>query len=268
MPLAYIAIAPLIYGEAIAVMLSGFEPGVGGVVLCAGASVFLGIAACVRDPWRTPLAAAAAATATLGLVAAAPTPETFGAALLIIGALILATGLVIEKNEVSFAGGGVATLGFWMVLGANHVMISELYLAPVAVMLLIGGALLRMNPATRPSSWVAYGPAIAMLAASGIAERIGGGSAYHSLFAGAVGVAAVAFGGWRRSLAPLLLGTATLVIVVAREALDTGAGIPTWAWLAAGGVALIGSAVAMERNDVSPVEAGKRLVDVMGAQFD
>ncbi|HVJ97064.1 MAG TPA: glycosyltransferase family 39 protein [Acidimicrobiia bacterium] len=35
-----------------------------------------------------------------------------------------------------------------------------------------------------------------------------------------------------------------------------------------GGVALIGTAVAMERNDVSPVEAGKRLVDVMGAQFD
>ena len=267
-PLAYLAIAPLVYGEAIAVMLSGFEPGIGGVVLCAGASVFLGSAACVRDPWRAPLAAAAAATATLGLIAATPTPETFGAALMIVGVLVLATGLVVEKNEVSFAGGGAATLGFWMVLGANHVMISELYLAPVAVMLLIGGALLRMNPATRPSSWVAYGPAIAMLAASGIAERIGGGSAYHSLFAGAVGVAAVAFGGWRRSLAPLLLGTATLVIVVAREAFDSGAGIPTWAWLAAGGVALIGSAVAMERNDVSPIEAGRRLVDVMGAQFD
>lgn len=266
--LAYLAIAPLVYGEAIALMLSGFEPGVGGVVLCAGASVFLGIAACVRDPWRAPLAAAAAATAALGLIAAAPSPETFGAALMIVGALILATGLVIEKNEVSFAGGGAATLGFWMVLGANHVMISELYLAPVAIMLLIGGAMLRMNPSTRPSSWVAYGPAIAMLAASGIAERIGGGSAYHSLFAGAVGVAAVAFGGWRRSLAPLLLGTATLVVVVAREGLDSGAGIPTWAWLAAGGLALIGSAVAMERNDMSPVEAGRRLVDVMGAQFD
>lgn len=266
--LAYIAIAPLVYGEAIAVTLARFEPGVGGVVLCAGSSVFLGIAACVRDSWRAPLAAAAAATAALGLVVATPTPETFGAALLIVGALTLATGLVVEKHVVSFAGGGVATLGFWMVLGSNQVLISELYLAPVAIMLLIGGAMLRSNPETRPSSWVAYGPAIAMLAASGIAERIGGGSAYHSLFAGAVGVAAVAFGGWRRSLAPLLLGTATLVIVVVREALDTGAGIPTWAWLAAGGVALIGSAVAMERNDVSPVEAGRRLVDVMGAQFD
>jgi hypothetical protein len=107
-----------------------------------------------------------------------------------------------------------------------------------------------------------------LLAGSGLAERIGGGSGWHSLFAGCVGVLAVAAGGWRRALAPLLLGTATLVAVVMREALDSGAGVPTWAWLAAGGTALIAAAVAMERNDLSPVEAGRRIVDVVGAHFD
>jgi hypothetical protein len=44
--------------------------------------------------------------------------------------------------------------------------------------------------------------------------------------------------------------------------------VPTWLWLAAGGGALIASAVAMERNDVSPVEAGRRVVDVLSANFD
>ncbi len=46
----------------------------------------------------------------------------------------------------------------------------------------------------------------------------------------------------------------------------------TWvwmaAWLAAGGIVLIGAAVAMERNDVSPIEAGRRVVDVIGTNFD
>jgi len=149
-------------------------------------------------------------------------------------------------------------------------MISELYVAPVAVHLLIAGAILRAANAgvRRPSSWIAYGPAIAMLAGSALAERIAGGSAWHSVFAGAVGVAAVATGGWRRSAAPLLLGTATLIAVVLRETLDSSAGVPTWAWLAAGGTALIVAAIAMERTDVSPIEAGRRVVDVLSANFD
>jgi hypothetical protein len=266
--LAYAAILPLLVTEALLIGISHFEPGVGGIVLCAGSSVFLGAVALVRAPWRNPLAAAAGATATLGLGIAAVTAATLGPALLVVGLLVIATGLLLDQNVLSFSGAGIATLGLWMVLGTNHVLISEAYLAPVAIMLLTGGALWRRDANPRPSSWVAYGPAIAMLAASGIAERIGGGSAYHSLFAGIVGVIAVAIGGWRRSLAPLLLGTGTLVIVVIREVLDTGAPVPTWAWLAAGGAALIGAAVAMERNDMSPVEAGRRLVDVMGAQFD
>ena len=68
--------------------------------------------------------------------------------------------------------------------------------------------------------------------------------------------------------APLIVGTATLVLVVGRESFDTAAGIPTWAWLATGGATLIGAAVSMERNDVSPVEAGRRVVDVLAAHFD
>jgi len=69
-------------------------------------------------------------------------------------------------------------------------------------------------------------------------------------------------------LAPLLLGTGTLVAVVVREAVDSNAGVPTWAWPAVGGSALIGAAVAMERTDVTPIEAGRRVVDMVGSYFD
>jgi hypothetical protein len=191
-----------------------------------------------------------------------------GPALIVIGALALALGLVIEHDLIAHIGGAAGTLGIWVVLASSHVQSTEFYLAPVGVQLVIAGIALRADSTRRPSSWVAYGPAIALLAGSGLAERIGGGSGWHSLFAGGVGVLAVAAGGWRRAMAPLLLGTATLVAVVGREALDSGAGVPTWAWLAAGGTALIGAAVAMERNDLSPVEAGRRIVDVVGAHFD
>ena len=147
-------------------------------------------------------------------------------------------------------------------------LVSEAYVAPVALELLIIGIILRATSSRRPSSWVAYGPAISMIVASALVERMSGGVAWHSVIAGAVGVAAVVVGGSRRLAAPLVLGTVTLVLVVLREALDQSAGVPTWAWLAAGGATLIASAVAMERRDVTPIEAGRRLVDVLGTSFD
>lgn len=41
------------------------------------------------------------------------------------------------------------------------------------------------------------------------------------------------------------------------------AGVPTWAWLAAGGTLLVGAGLAMERHELGPVETGRRLVDVV-----
>jgi hypothetical protein len=268
--LAYAAVVPAIAGEIAILATLGLDLAGGGLALCIGASVWLAAAALVRDPWRGPLAACAAACVVIGLGAASNDATAFGPALLVTGALVFSTGLVLDEDAVAHIGAGCSTVGFWIVLGTQHVMISEFYVAPVAVHLLIAGAIVRANTTgeRRPSSWIASGPAIALLAGSAIAERIAGGSAWHSVFAGAVGVAAVAVGGWRRSAAPLLLGTATLIAVVLRETLDGSAGVPTWAWLAAGGSALIAAAIAMERTDVSPIEAGRRVVDVLSANFD
>jgi hypothetical protein len=266
--LAYAAIAPAVIAEIAGIALAGFELAPGGIVLCVTATVWLGAAALVRDPWRLPLAAGGAVNATIGLTGALPSAETAGPGVLIVGALGFGAALMVDDRKAMHVSAAIATVGIWMTLTAQQVTASEAFVAPVALHLLAIGLVLRAATDQRPSSWVAYGPAISLFAASALAERVGGGGAWHSLLAGAVGVVAVAAGGWKRASAPLLIGTATLVAVVVRETLDQSAGVPTWAWLAVGGSSLIAVAVAMERKDVSPVEAGRRIVDVMSTTFD
>jgi hypothetical protein len=85
--------------------------------------------------------------------------------------------------------------------------------------------------------------------------------------AGAVGALAVVEGGGRRLAAPLLLGTGLLVALTANETAVVTAGVPTWAWLAAGGALLVGAGLAMEHHQLGPVESGRRLVDVVNERF-
>jgi hypothetical protein len=117
------------------------------------------------------------------------------------------------------------------------------------------------------SSWVAFGPAVGLLGATAMAERLGGGGAGHALVAGGVGVAAVAVGGWRRWAAPLLLGTALLGALVAVESLQFTAGVPAWAWMAVGGTVLVAFGINLERHETGPVEAGQRVVDVVRTRY-
>ena len=94
-----------------------------------------------------------------------------------------------------------------------------------------------------------------------------GGPGWHALVAGAVGIVAVAAGGWGRTAGPLVTGTAILVALTVHESLGTLAGVPTWAWLAAGGTVLLATGIALERTDTSPIEAGRRVVDVLAENF-
>ena len=45
------------------------------------------------------------------------------------------------------------------------------------------------------------------------------------------------------------------------------AGVPTWGWLCLGGALLLSVGIALERSDTSPVEAGRRVVDVVAERF-
>ncbi|MBW3557282.1 MAG: hypothetical protein KY454_10150 [Actinobacteria bacterium] len=249
----------------------GLDEASAGLLLCVGAVVAAGLAAVTPQRWRLPLVAAAAAGLTVGLPLAAADTARFAEAMLLSGGMAIGAGLVLRNGLVGHAGGAVATAGLALHLVVDGVTASEAFVAPVALQLVVAGWQLRRRSgvaAGRPSSWVAYGPAIALMGGAAVAERLGGGEAWHGLLAGAVGVVAVGAGGWHRLAGPLFLGTGLVVAVTVIESLNTLAGVPTWGWLAVGGVTLLGAGVALERSDTSPGEAGRRLVDVLGERFD
>jgi hypothetical protein len=146
----------------------------------------------------------------------------------------------------------------------------DAYAAPVAAALVAAGwwAERTAPDGDRPvSSWVAYAPAVALAGGSALAERVAGGGGMHALAVGAVAVAAVILGGSRRLIGPLAVGTALLVALTVHESLGVTRQVPTWAWLAAGGAVLVATGLWLERRETGPVEAGRRLVDVVGERF-
>ena len=249
-------------------LAAGVDEATTGVLLCASAAVLGCASAPFPARWRLPFAAAAGIGLAAGLPLAAGDGARFAEALILTGGVVLAAGLILREGLVAHVGGALATLGIGFHLVADDVTALEPFVAPVALQLVVAGWQLRRNTEAGPvSSWLAYGPAIGLLGGAALSERLWGGDAWHALVAGAVGVLAVAVGGWRRQSGPLFLGTGLVVAAAVIESLNTLAGVPTWGWLAAGGAVLLTAGVAMERSATGPVEAGRRLVDVVSERF-
>jgi hypothetical protein len=270
--LASLLALPVVQLELRGTEFAHLSTGTAGVALCGAAAIWFGLAALVDTRQAPPLLAAGGASAAVGLALASAQATTFGAALLVLGTIAFGASLVTEVDVLAHAGAWCATVGLWTELAAGHVQTSEWYVLPVVSYLLVVGVVLRSGSVHRdhhrPGSWVAYGPAVAMLAGSGVVERLHGGSAAHALFAGIVALVAVVAGGARRLAAPLVIGTAALGAITVHETISTAANVPLSAWLAVGGAALLGAAVAIERSDTSPIDAGRRVVDVLADCFD
>jgi hypothetical protein len=259
---AAVLVQLVVYDAAIA---SGLSPALAGLALCVTAFAWSGLTAIAPREWRTAGITAAVTGMAVGLSLATAEPAAFASALMLAGALVVFAGLLTGRSAVAHLGAAVATLGLFGHLQLAGLRASEWYLTPVGVQALVVGWQLRRQG--RASSWVAYAPTITFLGGFAFVERIAGGSAGHALYAGAVGAAAVAIGGWRRLAGPLVVGTALLVAVSAHESLSSLASVATWMWFAVGGAALVAVGVALERNDRGPVEAGRRLVEVLGERF-
>ncbi len=256
--------APIVF---VAGEVGGLDVAERGLTMVVMAAVFVGLAGLTERRWQVPVLAGAACCAGAGLLLATESPIRFAQSLVVAGMAIAGVGIVLRRNLVAHLGGPVALGGLAVHLDLSGIHFSEAYLAPVAAQLaLLGWQVRRSAPDT--SSWVAYGPSIGLVGISALGERMAGGPSWHALIAGAVGIAAVAVGGWQRLAGPLFLGTGLVVTVTITESLHALAGVPTWAWLAAGGTALLAAGIAMERADTSPVEAGRRLVDVVGERFE
>lgn len=249
---------------------AGITTGDTGLVLALTSVVLFGLGVLTPDPWRLPVVAGAGWALVFGLTLATEAPDRFAQALLVAGGLLIAAGVTLREWWLAHGGGVLATMGTALLLSFEGVLAPEAYVAPVALQLAVLGWQLRRHagPGDAPSSWVAFGPSMGLLALPALFERMDGGSAGHALVVGAVGLAGVALGGWQRLAGPLFLGTGLLVTMTFLESLHTLAGVPTWGWLAAGGTVLLATGVALERSATSPVEVGRRLVDEVAAKFD
>ncbi|MCI3949558.1 MAG: hypothetical protein K0R11_1492, partial [Acidimicrobiales bacterium] len=232
-----------------------------GLFLCMAAVPVTGVAATVTRRWAPPALATALVLLAIGTAVSVVDPAALGTALLIGGGLTLGGGLLERRAEVALVGGALLTAGVEAHLVAAEVGLVEAYVAPVAVLLLVLGRW------AGGSSWVTDAPAVGLLGGTALLERLLGGGGGHAVLAGAVGVLAVAAGGWGRRSAPLLLGTGVLAVLTVTETLAWTAGVPTWAWLGVAGSALLAAGIGLERAGTSPVEAGQRVVDVLSTRF-
>jgi hypothetical protein len=98
------------------------------------------------------------------------------------------------------------------------------------------------------SSWLAYGPGLALLGAWVAAVQSQRGDDWATMAGLLIGIVAIAVGGWRRMSAPLVIGSGLLVTTVAIASGAQLASLPGWSWLVVGGMGLLGLAVALERR--------------------
>jgi hypothetical protein len=235
-----------------------------GVVL-VGLAVAATVAALADGRWRLPAAVGAVLGGVPGWLLLGDDPALRAWLTVAVGATFVAAGLLRRLPVVAHLGGAVTTLGVWGLLSLGDVTATDVWVLPVAAQLWAAGRVARRRGA---SSWYADVPPLLLVAVPALGERLAGGPAWHALLAGGIGVLAVAAGGARRLGGPLVVGSLVLVAVVVVETLAVVASVPTWAWLALGGCALLGAAVAIERSGTSPVASARRLVDVIDERFD
>ena len=149
-----------------------------------------------------------------------------------LGALVAAGALV----TLPVTSGALA----WMLgaLAPHGITGTDVAVGGLAVALLLGGVWFRREQAG-PSSWIAYGPVLALLGTHLLTTQVTTGQVGRIAVAVGTGVVAVAVGGLRRLAAPLLGGTALVTASVVLASGHQLASLPVWVWLAVGGLGLL-----------------------------
>lgn len=235
-----------------------------GVAFTVAGFVAAGIAMALPHKLELPLAAAAVVSSALGLVMAFGEAGAFAVALITTGCTACFAAAALRDLVFATSGYVAVCLGVALQLAVWEVTWIEPYLVLPAIAALAVGRHFQRQGA---SSWATYVPTIAVMTYVSIADRVAGGSAWHAVIAGAIAVIAIIAGGYRRLVGPLITGSVALAAVVGYESLGPAALVPTWAWLATGGAVLLSAGVAMERSDMSPLERGQQLRNVIATQF-
>lgn len=216
-----------------------------------------------------------AVAATYGVALSLNSSDSTGQALFLVGLIIIAIGVIRSVHPLIPIGAVVSTLGLWIALAAQEVNELTLYVAPVCVGLIALGMYNRNvfpthNNTTkkRTSSWEAYGFALVLFLSASFIDSINTGSHIHSLIGGGVAVAAIAIGAWRKLIAPLVVGTAFLILFLVREIFNVASAVPLFAWIGLGAFILIAVAVTLEKSQLTPTQARKRVSAVVADHFE
>lgn len=201
-----------------------------------------------------------------GVVLLAPYRWAIAWATVAVGLAVLATGALRREVAIAHVGGAFTTLGVWQLLVLGDIGHLDAWVAAPALHLWLTASAARR--AGRISSWVADVPPLLLVAVPAVLERLAGGNGWHAGAAGALGLVAVIGGGYGRHAGPLLTGAVVLVGVVVVEVVAVVAAVPTWVWLAVGGVVLVAAAILIERSGGGPASPVRRLRDVLSERFD
>ncbi|MFN3216037.1 MAG: SCO7613 C-terminal domain-containing membrane protein [Acidimicrobiales bacterium] len=234
-----------------------------GVVLAIAAAGVAGITFTLGD--RRIGDAAAIGLAVAAFVHAANSPSHLSTVLILLGVAVVVSELLTVTPERVVAAGALVTLGVWLRLDLEGIDWAAAWIAPLALTI-VGIAVAARGAGV--SSWLTTGPAVGLVGFAALGERVlFDGAGGHAVAAGIVAVAAIVAGAHLRLAGPLVVGTAVLVATVAHESFGYAAGVPTWAWLAAGGATLLGAGIAVERGATTPVESARRTVTMVCADF-
>lgn len=244
---------------------SGLDPlGAGVVTAVAGvpawATVQLTDLGLRGARWHLPTAAllvgAAIGTATTGIDG----PANAGGVVLgvvfgVAGLLMAASGLLEQRSGWTGTGTVTALLGTWVTAASLSISELELYLMPLAAVLLTQAAfhLARDGSVRRDDLWLGS----LLLTAGSIIERSDGGGSAHLLVGATAAVALCAAGAQYRLGPPVLVGTASLVSLLAIEAADLEVEVATWAWVGGSGLVLAVAGALLERAQSGPIELGR-----------
>jgi hypothetical protein len=155
--------------------------------------------------------------------------------------------LRIDRMQAYGTAADAAALGAtWAWLAAAHVTVVEAYTLPAAAVALAAGYVTWKRGPGR--SWLALGPAIVIALGPTLDLAIKQNDAGRSIFVAAGAVAVVLFGAWKRLQAPLVLGSAALLILAIDTFGPAAARLPRWVPLALAGVLLMWVGARFERS--------------------
>jgi hypothetical protein len=183
----------------------------------------------------------------LGVALAGEEPRWLAGTLTAAVAVLLLAALAPARRWYLWGAAVAAVAATWAWLDVAQVRVPEAYTLPAAAVALAAGAALRRGR-TRPSSWLAFGPglALALLPSLGLAIDRGGVARPLLLTGGALLV--VLAGAGARLQAPLVLGAGTLVVLGLDAALPVAAQLPRWVTIGAAGLLLLWLGATAERR--------------------